>query len=137
MTSKKFVKAFLAGVGFPAVFLPLAYTMLFFMEYPSMKIHSLQFVPMYIPIVFGLANMLFVRLSDGTPAKNLDAGLWTTGACLGFIVAVIGVFVLHVPTMIFGDMHGFQYLPLIALPIIYGVIFRYVVKWLNKAVGIV
>jgi len=136
MASKKFVKAFLAGIGFPAVFLPVAYTILFLLEFKSMKIHSLQFVPMYIPIVFGLANMLFIRLSDGIPAKKLDVALWTTGACLGFVVAMIGVFVLDVPTLIFGDARNIEYLPLIALPIIYGVIFRYVVKYLNKAVGV-
>lgn len=136
MTSKRLVKAFLAGVGFPAIFLPIAYTFLFFLEYPSMRIHSLQFVPMYIPIVFGIANMLLISLSEGVPTKNLNIGYWITGGCLGFLVAVLGVFVLHVPTMVFGDVHGLQYLPLFALPVIYGIIFRVVVKWLNKTVGI-
>lgn len=136
MTSKKLVKAFLAGLGFPAVFLPLAYTVLFTLEPHAVRMHPLQFIPMYIPIVFGLANILYIRMSAGTPAHSVNTGLWVTGVVLGFLVAVLGVFVLHVPTLIFGVRTTVEYLPLIVLPIVYGIIFRYIVKWLNKAISV-
>lgn len=136
MTLKKFVKAFLAGIAFPAVFLPIAYTILFFLEPHSMRMHPLQFIPMYIPIVFGITNALYIRMSTGSPAQNTNIGLWVTGAALGFIISVIGVFILHVPTLIFGVMPHIEYLPIIVLPIIYGAIFRFIIKWLNKTIAV-
>lgn len=136
MTNKKFLKAFVSGLAFPAVFLPLAYTFIFFSEGRALPT-PLQFIPMYIPIVFGIANMLYVRMSEGVPAANVNVGLWVAGAILGFVVAVVGVFILHVPTLIFVHLRpGLEYVPLIALPIVYGLIFRYIVKWLNKAIGV-
>lgn len=136
MTNKKFIKAFVAGLAFPAFFLPLVYTVLFIVN-PRVAHEPVQFIPMYIPLLFGLANALYIRMSDGGPAKNVNVGLWTTGAFLGFFVAVIGVFVLRVPTLIFGTaVTNIQFVPLIAIPLIYGVIFRYIVKWLNKTLAV-
>lgn len=136
MTVKKFVKAFIAGMALPAVFLPLAYTVLFWSEPQPLKAHPVQFLALYLPLVWGLANVVYVKLSEDSSAKNVNSGMWVTGACLGFIVAVLGVFMLHIPTMIFGEMHGFQFAPLIILPIVYGALFRYVVKWLNKVIAV-
>lgn len=137
MTFKKFVKAFVSGMAFPAVFLPLAYTVLFLMEPRPAPPTPLQFIPMFIPLVFGIANALFVNMSEGMPAKSSTTGLWVVGACTGFIVAVVGVFILHFPTLVFGVVPpGMEYIPLIALPIIYALIFRYIVKWLNKTLSV-
>lgn len=138
MTLKKFVKAFIAGLAFPAVFLPLAYTLLFFVEHTALRTHSLQFIPMYIPIVFGITNALYIHIGDGLPNKSVNAALWAVGGCLGFVVAVLGVFFIHVPSLVFGSMldNDLVYMPLIVLPIVYGFIFRYIIKWLNKLLAI-
>lgn len=137
MARKKLIKAFIAGMAFPAVFLPLAYTLLFFIENHSIQQHPIQFIPMYLPLLWGIANAIFIQLHDDNNNKsNRNSGLWVTGAILGFVVAVFGVFIVHIPTMIFGDMHGFEFAPLIVLPIVYGLLFRYVVKWLNKTLAV-
>lgn len=134
MTSKKSIKAFVAGMAFPAIFLPLLYTFLFFTNQRVAHI-EIQFMPMYIPLVFGLANVLYVHMTEGSQ-KNANVSLWFTGGCLGFIVAVIGVFVMHFPTMIFGVTHELQYLPLVVVPVVYGLIFRYIVKYFNKTLSV-
>jgi len=138
MTLKKFLKAFIAGMAFPSVFLPLAYTLLFFVEQSTLRAHTLQFIPMYIPLVFGITNVLYMHLSEGLPAKHANTALWAMGACLGFVVAVLGVFFIHVPTLVFGSLldNDLAYLPLIILPIIYGAIFRFIIKWLNKLLAV-
>jgi len=138
MTLKKFIKAFIAGMAFPAVFLPLAYTCLFFIEHTALRMHSLQFIPMYIPIVFGITNVLFMHISEGLPTKHANKALWAMGGGLGFVVAVLGVFFIQVPTLVFGTLmsNDLAYLPLIILPIVYGAIFRYIIKWLNKLLAV-
>lgn len=136
MTSKKFIRAFVAGMLFPAVFLPFAYTVLYFLELHTLPREPLQFIPMYIPLLFGITNLLYIRMSDGVPVQNANIGLWVSGAILGFFVAVFGVFVLHLPTIVFGFNNGMAMLPLIILPIIYGAIFRFIVKWLNKILAV-
>jgi hypothetical protein len=135
MTAKKFVKAFIAGMALPAVFLPIAYSVLFVNEHHALMIHPIQFIPMYLPLAWGLANAMYVQL-HGAPGKHVNRGLWITGICLGFVVAVYGVFVMHLPTIIFGVVHGYDYAPLIILPVVYGLLFRYVVKWLNKTLAV-
>jgi hypothetical protein len=133
MKAKTFLKAFLAGMAFPAVFMPIAYTIIYVLEpHAIMRMHTLQFVPMYIPLLWGFTNVLYAKMSDGISTKKADVSLWFTGACLGFVVAVLGVFVLQVPALVLGLSRGYEYLPLVLLPFIYGVIFRFVVKYLNK-----
>lgn len=136
MTFKKLVKAFAAGMLFPAVFLPFAYTVLYVLELHAIPKHPLQFIPMYIPLLFGITNVLYIRLHDGVATQDINLGLWITGAILGFVVAVFGVYALHLPTIVFGFNGGMQFLPLLVLPVVYGAIFRYIVKRLNKIIAV-
>lgn len=136
MTFKKLVKAFIAGMAFPAFVLPIAYTILYFNLHTTITRHALQFAPMFLPLVWGLANALFIKVQEEGSSKKANGGLIITGACLGFLVAVFGIFVAHIPTEIFGSPSNMQYAPLVIVPIIYAIIFRYIVKWLNKLVGV-
>ncbi len=136
MSLKKFVKAFVAGMVFPGIFLPLAYTLLYVMDTRPIPTRTLEFVPMYLPIIWGFANAIFMHLHEGSSVKRLNAGLWVTGACLGFLVAVCGVFILNLPTIVFGELNGLEFVPLIILPVIYGAVFRYIVKWFNKMISV-
>ena len=137
MTSKKFLKAFLAGVAFPATFMPIAYTLLYFFgPYGVLKSHSLQFIPMYLPIAWGIANVIYSQLSDGLSIQKNNAALWLTGIILGFLIAVLGVFIFQIPALVLGLRHGFEYLPLVLMPFIYGLIFRFIVKRINKTIAV-
>ena len=91
MTSKKLVKAFVSGITFPAVFLPLAYTFLYMADHRALTQHPIQFIPMYIPLVWGIANMIHTKVNDEARGKSINKGLWLTGGILGFLVAVFGI----------------------------------------------
>lgn len=137
MTVKKFVRAFIAGMALPAVVLPIAYTILYFNVRSPITTHTLQFIPMFLPLAWGLANAIYAKMLEESSPKKANGGLVVTGACLGFLVAVFGVFVIHAPTAVFGEkVFNYQYLPLIVLPIVYAILWRYIVKWLNKLVGV-
>ncbi len=136
MLNKKLIRAFIAGMAFPAVFLPLAYSFLSLISPRHLIGHPVQFITMYLPLFWGLANCIFVIYLHGSSNKIINQGLWMTGIGLGFVVAIFGVFFMRLPTMLFGIMNEFMFAPLIILPIVYGLVFRYVVKWLNKLVGL-
>ena len=105
----KMIKAFLAGLAFPSVFLPFAYSILYIILPNNVPTHPIQFVPLYIPILFGITNMIYVGVGDHCPVPGINNRLWTTGAILGFLVALIGIFVFRLPTIIFGFTGIIQY----------------------------
>lgn len=131
MTVEKFSKALIAGLAFPACLLPFVYTFLYFVTGKPVQELPLQFIPLYLPIIFGFTNVIYIWIGERFPITSINLRLWVTGASLGLIIAIIGVFVIHISTLVFGFTHGFQYLPIILIPIIYGAIFRYIIKWLN------
>jgi len=135
MSLRYFIKAMLAGMGFPSLVLPLLYTVLYIYKPTLIQANPLQFIPMYIPILFGLTNIIYLHM-DTKIIPNANFRLWITGAGLGLIVATIGIFIFKLPALIFGFSHGWQYFPLIFLPFIYGFIFRYIVKALNKLLNV-
>lgn len=135
MNSKKLIKAFIAGLTLPAVALPLIYTMMYFNIRNVVTQHALQFIPMFLPLAWGVANALFFYLHRDSGSKSMNGGLLVTGACLGFLVAVFGIFIARVPEMMFGK-GNLQFAPLVIVPFVYAILFRYVVKWLNKLVGV-
>lgn len=136
MASKKLVKAFIAGMALPAFVIPIVYAFMFFQVRNPIARNALLFLPMFLPLAWGLANTLFVKLHNEAAGKNANNGLTITGACLGFLIAVFGVFIVRVPAVVFGKTDAWQYAPLIIVPIIYAILFRYVVKYLNKLVGV-
>lgn len=132
MTSKKLIKAFIAGMAFPAFALPIIYTLMFFKLHSVLTRHMIQFIPMFLPLVWGLANCIFVKMHKPSAHKRVNRELMATGASLGFLVAVFGVFVARIPAMMLERGSEWQYAPLIIVPILYALFFRYIVKWLNK-----
>lgn len=136
MTLDYFIKSMLAGMGFPGIALPVIYTALYLYNPALIQSNPLQFIPMYIPILFGITNIIYLKMGHRFFIQDINLRLWATGACLGLIVAIFGVFILKLPALVFGLSHGFQYLPLILLPVIYGALFRYIVKALNQILGV-
>ncbi len=133
----KHIKAFIAGLAFPATLFPFVYSVFYMSGLQSLRIHpKLQFAPLFVPLIFGFWNVLYFMLGARCLGKNQNARLLVTGACLGFLLADIGVFGLKVPGLLFGWSDARQYLPLIAAPILYALIWRYIVKFLNELVGL-
>jgi len=132
-----YIKAFISGLAFPATILPIAYAILFFSGNLAVIHMPLYFFPLFLPLIFGVWNILYFAIGDRCPVKNRSLRLWVTGIILGFLVALFGVFVIGLPNLLFGFTGLLQYLPLIIAPIIYGLIWRYVVGNLNELVGLV
>lgn len=132
MTLERLIKAFLAGLAFPAVFLPFAFTLIYFSNNAILSETHFPLAVLYIPLLFGMANIIYQYTDSFCPLKGTKWRLWTNGAILGIIVASLGVFVWHVPEIVFGLDNDFKYFPFILLPIVYGIIFRYVVGYLNE-----
>ncbi len=74
-------------------------------------------------------------LKDILPGTE-NTKLLITGAVLGLILAVIGIFWIELPTII-GLTGNAIYFPLLAAPIAYALMWRFIVKPLNRLVGII
>ena len=129
-------RAFIAGLAFPAVLLPVVYLILNQTGLMVAISLPLQFQPLFLPIIFGFWNVLYFAIGRRHPVKAKNSRLWVTGIILGLIVASFVVFVSDLPELIFGITGGSNYLPFIIAPIIYGLIWRYIVNSINNLVGL-
>lgn len=131
------LKAFMAGLTIPAVVMPFAYAVLYKVNVGQVQTEPFQFLPLFLPLAFGLWNVLYFATLSNCPMKDKPAlrlTLW--GAKLGLLVALLGVFVLNLPWYLFGITSDFKYAPLIILPIVYGIVWRYGVGYLNKVLSL-
>jgi len=129
----KYLKAFIAGLAFPAALLPVP----LFVLSLSGKINILEIMPIYlVPWVWGIWNVLYFVVGEKCPVKKPNLRLWITGFTLGFLLALLVVFVFRLPPLVFGVKGCWQYFPLIVIPLVYSVLWRYVVKYLNGLVGL-
>lgn len=56
---------------------------------------------MYIPLLFGITNCLYIGIGDNCPIKNSNLRLWVTGGILGLVVSLTDVFVFNIPSLLF------------------------------------
>ncbi len=127
-----YLRAFIAGVVLPSVLLPLILSLAVYAERPQLS--DVLFVH-YLPIIWGVWNVLyFAGLRDILPG-SLDVKLMLTGLILGVIVAIVAVFGLDL-TQAIGLEGNAIYLPLIIAPILYALFWWLIVKPLNSVVGV-
>lgn len=131
-----YVRAFLAGMAFPAAILPVVYSILYLSGHQEVRTLPLQFMPLLLPLVFGAWNILYFVVAERFPVRNSIRCLWAAGALLGFLVALVGVFVIGLPGILLGLTGPMQYLPLVVIPVFYGLIWRFVVGSLDRLVGL-
>ena len=84
-----------------------------------------------IAIMYGLANILNVILLQNIMKINSLYASVITGACLGFIFSIIGIFYLNLPTTIFGYKDNQWQVHIIAI-ILYSFIFGFIINNLNN-----
>lgn len=126
--SKKHLKAFLAGMFFPAVMIALLMPVGLTLNLP---IYFLYFFPLS-PIVWGFWNLLYTDFINYFPARH---HLGLAGAILGLIFAVINVFFLGIPQSL--NITGNQvYAPLFVIPLVYYIVWRIFVHPVNQALGV-
>jgi len=128
----KFVRAFVAGIALPATILPIGLCL-----FSAMGNDKLLTVPVIhsIPLFWGIWNVLYFAFFKNFLPRHLDTRLLITGAVLGLLVALYGVFGLHLPKLL-GAPENFYYLPLLLVLILYAILWRFIVKPLNDLVGL-
>ena len=124
----KIVKAFAAGVVFPAILIPLVLFLAKSLGRP--EVLNLIFIHTLL-LVWGLWNILHVLFFRWI--LPTDLGYLVSGAILGVLVAVIGVFYIKLPTIL-GFPPFLYYAPLFIIPVIYAFLWLYIVKPLNRAI---
>lgn len=124
----RYVKAFIAGLAFPATFLPMVYLLLYIFNL-NVKNLPLQFIPLYLPLVWGLWNILFFYIADKYPVLYRNKRYFLMGFALGLIWALFAVFRLNLHLLFNFTISIFWIL--ITVPLIYGLLWMLVVKYLN------
>lgn len=133
---KDHIKAFCSGLAVPATIMSVVYTSAFLLRFPPFFEYPLQFLPIWIPLLFGLWNVFNVHVGKGFPVKEKRLRYWTLGILLGFFVAIFGIVVVKLPVILFGLTGMYQLLPLLIVPVVYGLLWRYLIMPLNKIMGL-
>lgn len=120
-------KAFVAGTVVPTIILPVAVFVLL-----RTGNESLLQVPLlhFLPLIWGLWNAFYLAVLRNFLPKDENTQIAIAGAILGLLVALWGVFVSQIP----GKLHldHLKWLPLIGASIVYAVVWRFIVKPLNR-----
>lgn len=124
----KYFRAFVAGTVFPTLFLPI---MVCIAVASGKSQILLQPFIHWLPVIWGLWNLLFFYGRNLLP-QNENVALSLAGAVLGLLVALFAVFWLHIPKIL--GIESYFFIPLILAPIVYALLWRYVVKPINKII---
>lgn len=121
------VKAFVAGVAVPSILLPfLLWGALAFGKPQVLSIAFLHF----IPLIWGVWNILYIAVFKRVFPGDANTRLQVAGGVLGLLLAIYAIFHAELPSLL-GFSGWLYYLPLIAAPIVYAIIWRYLIKPLN------
>ncbi len=128
----KYLKAFIAGIACPSTLLPFLLCLAVLADKP--QVLSIPFLH-FIPIIWGIWNVLYIAFAKDTFPKDEIASMLATGAILGFIVAAVGIFWVNIPAIV-GIPQQYAYLPLLFGPILYSVLWLFIVRPLNNLLGL-
>lgn len=128
----KHLRAFIAGIALPSVLVPFFLYLAIYLGKP--QVLDVPFLHV-LPLVWGIWNILYFAFFRNFIPASVDVRLLVTGAVLGLLVAFCGIFWLHVPDLL-GLAGSYRYIPLIVGPVVYAVLWRYIVKPLNVLVGL-
>lgn len=126
------VRAFAAGITLPSIILPIALYIALVTGQP--QVLNVIFLHL-IPLIWGIWNILHVIFFHKWLKKEPNVEWSASGAILGLLIATVGIFWIHVPSLT-GIPQSLTYLPLIAAPIVYALLWRFVVKPLNNLLGV-
>jgi hypothetical protein len=126
------LKAFIAGIALPSFILPFFLLIAFIMGKPQLLgIPFLHFIPM----IWGIWNVLYFIFFINILPKEPDFRLLLTGGTLGLLIGLIGVFCLGIPNLM-GLSAELHFLPLVVAPIVYAILWLFILKPLNKLLGL-
>jgi len=132
----KIFKTFMAGMIFPAIFLPFVYTFFFLKGSPEVTQTPMALAAQFAPLLMGLWNVIAVSVKSPIDFKDTKMMCTASGMVLGIIAGIIGTFVYPVFELLLGFEGILKYTPLIFYPVFFALIFKYVVHPLNKEFGV-
>ncbi len=126
-----YLKAFIIGSSFPVIFWPLCYLGVFKYIYPeSSFIYSL--VPITLPFIFGGMNVLQLAIAGRFKKIKTTTRYWIVGTLYGLGLSLYGNFAKNIPVELFQFPDtAIQYTIIPLAMILYGLVWRYIVKNLN------
>ncbi len=128
----KHLRAFIAGMVLPGILFPILLLIAWKM---GMTTHPHTHLMFFMPWIWGLWNVFYFSfLKDHLPG-NVSVKLLLTGAILGLLVALVAVLWVHIPELV-GLPSQLHYAPLLVAPIVYALLWRYVVEPLNGILGL-
>jgi len=128
----KTIKAFIAGMILPAVVLPFA--LILFSLFGRGEVVGILSLHL-IPIVWGVWNVLYFSCFKKRLLMSKTIRLIITGAGLGVLVGLWAIFIAGI-SKIFGIEGPTRFLPVLVAPVIYSLLWTFVVGPLNKFVGL-
>jgi hypothetical protein len=131
-STKVLCKAFLVGSAVPVFLVPLIGYWSFAMLANPETSYSLAMIPIGYPILIGFLNVCFMLFRESIPLKKESHKYIIFGLVIGFILSLIGKFTVDFPSMELETPEKLQFLVHIFAPIIYALVFRYVIKPLNE-----
>ncbi|MBI4024682.1 MAG: hypothetical protein HY360_06845 [Verrucomicrobia bacterium] len=130
------LKAFIGGLSVPAAFAPVCLSLAYAFGLRPFAEPSLAFSILWAPVIWGLWNVLAFKTCGCCPLRGRKSRWLAVGAALGLLLALIGVFVIRIPVILFGFSGWMEYPPLIVVPLIYAILWRYIVHPLNVVLGV-
>lgn len=127
-TPHKFLKAYLAGLAFPATILSVLVPLGLYFDLP---LRFLYYIPLAPPL-WGFWNLLSIEFVDASPLRH---HLGLSGAILGFLLALFAVFIAKIPQYVLGDGSP-MYAPILIIPALYYLAWRFIVHSINKRLGL-
>jgi hypothetical protein len=126
------IKAFVAGVTIPSILLP--FMLCLALAFGKSEILMVPFLH-FIPLIWGILNILYIVFFKRLFPGDVNTRLQVAGGVLGLLVAIYAIFHLDLPR-VFGSPEWLNYAPLIIAPILYAIVWRYLLKPLNTLLGL-
>lgn len=128
----KYIKMFISGMALPSFIIP--FLVIAALNYGKSQIIGQPFLH-FIPLIWGVWNILYFLIFTKILPGNTTIRILLTGGILGLLIAIYGVFWLHIPSIL-GLPESMKYLPLLIAPIIYSILWLIIVKPLNDLLGL-
>jgi len=124
--TKDAFRAFIAGLALPCVYIPFIYWLSYYVN----ALSQIRSIPIYlIPIAWGIWNVVQLWSSEIT-LKKFRLGAF--GAILGLTIASIAESAFNIHNIIGTP----PFLPLLMAPVVYFIVWEYILKHVNKLVGL-
>jgi len=128
----RFLKAYIVGMFFPALIIPIIYLIPLWFHYEPFVNHPFQLLALSISVIWGIWNGLTIIIGMKFPGKSWAFKSAIFGVVLGLFAGIISVTVFPVFKYIFNFEGYLNYSSLIILPIVYAFLWRFIVNNLNR-----